>query len=75
MLAHAVQDAMKEQVYPHQDAACRVIAAHMALLCNADLPFLKHYQDCYEYCCRMVERDRLAAPDAKVEVQPELKPS
>jgi hypothetical protein len=75
MLAAAAQDSLNAGVYPHRDAACRVIAHHVAGVCNADMPFLPHYQECYAFCCRQAEKDRLASPDAAPEPEPELKPN
>jgi len=75
LLAMATQDANAESKHPHEDAACRVIAAHIAGLCNADLHFLPHYTDCFVYCCKMAELDVYAAPDKEWPEEPKLTPN
>lgn len=73
MLAFSAEDAAKHSMHPHEDAACRLIACHIAGVCNGDHHFLPYYQECYEYCLKQAELDRLAAPDRKPEPQPNFK--
>lgn len=70
LLAMAAQEALEEHVFPHNDAACKIIAHQIAFSCNGDLPFMPHYAEAYQYCQRIVTRDNAGIPTTEQEDKP-----
>lgn len=67
LLTMSAQDALKEQVYPHNDPACKIIAHQIAFSTNGDNHNIQHYQELYGYCARQVEKDQTGIPDKEQE--------